>query len=279
MKIPLALIGITALAVIAFAWYLLPRPEQIADALEQSGRLDDALAYYNQALRANPADDTTLLRVGAIHTNRGQPEAAIDVYRRLVELSPNDAGYHRGLAQLYDWSMRLEETAEQQARVAVLDPGDVSVRYSLVNYYILEKKDYTSAIRYAEEIVAARPHDGQALTDLAQLYSQTRQLDRALATYQRALAEDPSDPVIGRSLAKTNDWLRQTEALIQGYRVSLAETPNDPQLLRQLAELLRGLGRVGEADEIQQRLGASTPAPSEPAADQPAAALDTGSGE
>ena len=154
--------------------------------------------------------------------------------------------------------MRLEETAEQQARVAVLDPGDVSVRYSLVNYYILEKKDYTSAIRYAEEIVAARPHDGQALTDLAQLYSQTRQLDRALATYQRALAEDPSDPVIGRSLAKTNDWLRQTEALIQDYRVRLAETPNDPQLLRQLAELLRGLGRVGEADEIQQRLGAST---------------------
>ncbi len=277
MKIPLLFIGVAALAVLAFALYLLPRPEQIGDALEQSGRLDDALNYYSQALRANPADDTTLVRVGAIHTNRGEPEAAIDVYRRLVELSPNDAGYHRSLAQLYEWSMRVDEAAEQQARVAALDPGDVAVRYSLVNYYILEKKDYATAIRYAEEIVAARPHDGQALMDLAQLYSQTRQLDRALATYQRALAEDPTDPVIGRSLARTNEWIRQTEALVQDYRVRLAETPDDAQLARQLAELLRGLGRGDEADDLQQRLGGSTPVPGAPA-EQPAAA-PAGTGE
>ncbi len=277
MKIPLLFIGVAALAVLAFALYLLPRPEQIGDALEQSGRLDDALNYYSQALRANPADDTTLVRVGAIHTNRGEPEAAIDVYRRLVELSPNDAGYHRSLAQLYEWSMRVDEAAEQQARVAALDPGDVAVRYSLVNYYILEKKDYATAIRYAEEIVAARPHDGQALMDLAQLYSQTRQLDRALATYQRALAEDPTDPVIGRSLARTNEWIRQTEALVQDYRVRLAETPDDAQLARQLAELLRGLGRGDEADDLQRRLGGSTPVPGAPA-EQPAAA-PAGTGE
>jgi predicted Zn-dependent protease len=134
------------------------------------------------------------------------------------------------------------------------------------------------AIRYAEEIVAARPHDGQALMDLAQLYRQTRQLDRALATYQRALAEDPSDPVIGRSLARANEWIRQTEALVQDYRVRLAETPDDPQLIGQLAELLRGLGRVDEADQIQQRLGASTPPPAAPV-DQPAAAPAAGTGE
>jgi tetratricopeptide (TPR) repeat protein len=262
MKIPLLLIGVAALTVLAFALYLVPRPEQIGDALEQSGRLEDALAYYSQALRANPADDTTLVRVGAIHTSRGQPEAAIDAYRRLVELSPNDAGYHRGLAQLYEWSLRLDEAAEQRVRVAELDPGDVAVRHSLVNYYILEKKDYATAISYAEEIVAARPHDGQALTDLADLYGQTRQLDRALATYQRAQAEDPTDPVIGRSVARASGWVRQTEALIQAYRVRLAEAPADAQLRSQLAELLRGVGRSAEANEIQQGPRASAPGPS-----------------
>jgi tetratricopeptide (TPR) repeat protein len=265
MRIPLLAIAAAALAVLAFALYLVPRPEQIGDALEQSGRLEDALAYYQQALRANPADDTSLLRVGAIHTNRGQPEAAIEVYRRLTELHPNDAGYHRGLAQLYEWSLRIDEAAAEQVRVAELDPGDVAVRSSLVHYYILEKKDYATAIRYAEEIVAARPHDGQALMDLAELYSQTRQLDRALATFQRAQAEDPTDPVIGRSVARANGWLRQTEALIQDYRVKLAETPDDAQLRSQLAELLRGVGRSAEADEVQPGPRASAPGPSAPA--------------
>src|SRR4051794_11034610 len=103
MRISLGLVALLAVVVLGLARYLVPKNTELGQALERSGRLDEALGYYMDALRTNPADEPTWVRVASVYQMRGDPFKAIDVYRHLTELDSTDLGYRRQLALLYDW--------------------------------------------------------------------------------------------------------------------------------------------------------------------------------
>src|SRR5262245_41966597 len=170
MRVPLPLVVVIAVAVLAISITLFPRPEQIGEALEKGGRLDEALTYYQKALEANPSDEPTWVRVASTYLLRGQPAEEICVCQRLGERDHNDVGYRRELAQFQDWSLQIDDAIVKKEKVAELEPRDVAVRQEIANYYVLNKKDYPTAIRYAQGIVATRPDDAEALQDLARLY-------------------------------------------------------------------------------------------------------------
>lgn len=261
MKIPVPLILWLAVGVIAISLYLRPGPAEVGFALEGSGRLDDALAYYKTALEANPADEPTWARLANAYLRRGESEAAIEAYRRLTMLDATDVGYRRLLAQLYEWSLQINQSMAQRAVVAELDPKDVGVRAELADYYVLDRKDYAEAIRLMEEIVAARPHDVDVMLQLADLYTQTKQLSKAIATYQRAQTEEEGDPTIARGLTRVMSWNASAEAAIAARRAELADRPNDPAALTRLRDVLLSAGRAPEADDIERQLRAAAPQP------------------
>jgi tetratricopeptide (TPR) repeat protein len=254
MRISFPFILLAAICVTAVSVFLFPKPEQMGKALEQAGRLEEAVAYYKAALEAHPSDELPLVRLASLYMLRGEPDEAIATYQRLVELDPGDIGYRRQLAQLYDWSLRIDEAMVQNARIAELDRKEVLVRQELASYYVLERKDYAAATRLVEEIVGARPGDGEALFELAQLYSQTGRIADAVTTYQRAVEEDPSNPLIARGLARANAWARQFEDAVARHRAVLASDPNDVTALRSLRDLLRNVGQHAEAEQLDQRL-------------------------
>lgn len=256
MRLAWPLVLAALLSAVLLSFYLFPRPELLGQALEQGGRLDEALGYYQQALALNPADDVTWLRVAGIHQLRGLPEPAIEIYQRLVTLDPYDVGYRRTLALLLEWSLRIDEAAVQKEQLAALDPQDIVVRRELISYYLLERKDYGAAIERAEEIVAARPHDVEALLDLAQLYGLAGRLRDAAAVAERARAVDPSNPLVHRALAQANRWEREVREAIARYREQLTRNPSDTVVLSNLAALLRRTGAVAEAEALEQQLAA-----------------------
>jgi tetratricopeptide (TPR) repeat protein len=262
MRVPLPLIFAIAVVVAVISLTLFPRPEQIGEALEKGGRLDEALTYYQKALDANPFDEPTWVRVASTYQLRGQPDESIAVYKRLTEMDPNDVGYRRALAQFQEWSLLIDDSIVQKAKVAELEPRDVAVRQELANYYVLNKKDYPTAIRYAQGIVATRPDDAEALQDLARLYSINKQIPEAIATYQRALEADPGNPSISRNLARVQAWQRQGELReeIVRLRRAVQAAPDDRSQLNRLLEILRQAGQTVEAERLEKEI-APPPAP------------------
>lgn len=263
MRIPLLLIVIIGVAVLVLSLALFPKPEQMGQALEKGGRLDEALAYYQSALDANPLDEPTWVRVASTYQLRGQPEDAIAVYQRLTQLDPNDVGYRRALALFDEWSLLMDDSAAQKARVAELEPKDIAVRQELAQYYVLEHKDYATAAKFVEQIVASRPQDAEMLVDLARLYIATGRIQDAIGAYQRALEADEGNPNISRALARATAWNRQRELQpeILELRRAFEENPNDRTRAANLIEILRRASQTVEAEEIEQRLGL-TPSPS-----------------
>jgi tetratricopeptide (TPR) repeat protein len=80
-------------------------------ALERQGDYEAALTSYRLAHRDNPADARILLNMAIAYTKTAQPEEAIRLYRRALEIDNTLGGAHYGLAFL------LLKRGEQDAAV------------------------------------------------------------------------------------------------------------------------------------------------------------------
>lgn len=74
----------------------------LAEALELESRGDfaNALTSYRLALRERPDDLRVLQNIAIAFSKTSQPEEAIRTYRRALQLAPDLAGAHYGLAFL-----------------------------------------------------------------------------------------------------------------------------------------------------------------------------------
>jgi Flp pilus assembly protein TadD len=63
-------------------------------------KFHDALTSFRLALRENPNDTDVLQQIAVTYTHIGMTDEAIRTYRRVLELHPNAAGAHYGLAFL-----------------------------------------------------------------------------------------------------------------------------------------------------------------------------------
>ncbi len=253
MNIPVRLVTLFAICIVIASIVLIPRPSQVGQALELSGRLDDAVAYYRKALEEDPNDEVTRVRLGSVYQLRGEPDHARETYQYLIALNPDDIGYHRLLAELEEWSLRLDESMAQKGKIAALDRRDIAVRADLADYEVLEHKDYNAAIRYTEESVAARPHETQLMVQLAQLYAQAKRIPESIAMYERAIEDDPNDPAAQRGLAQVKSWDEQDRTAIAQAQAALAQNPGDRAAAQRLRDLLASAGRDAEARELDQR--------------------------
>lgn len=105
----------------------------LAEALDLESRGDyaNALTSYRLALRERPDDLRVLQNIAIAFSKTGQPEEAIRTYRRALEIDPDLAGAHYGLAFLL---LKRGDTAhaamhlEHFLRTSPNDTGSVDFR-------------------------------------------------------------------------------------------------------------------------------------------------------
>ncbi len=95
------------------------------------GRLDDAIAYIDAALAANPDFPEALCSGGYILQTNGLHDGALAFYSRAIELDPDyfDALFNRGCLQFA--LNRLDLAVADFSRVAELQPNDAGARSNL----------------------------------------------------------------------------------------------------------------------------------------------------
>jgi tetratricopeptide (TPR) repeat protein len=152
--------------VIRLAPDYLPIHLRMGEIYERAGRPDEALTKYQLLI------DTYIAR--------GEPRRAIDVYYRLIELSPDTINARSKLADLLRGDGRSAEAAAQLAVVAA-----ASFRMGQTNKAL---EEYRRALQWAPESAAIHAQYGQALLKL-------ERYEAALGEFRHALELAPDDPV------------------------------------------------------------------------------------
>jgi tetratricopeptide (TPR) repeat protein len=196
----------------------------LAEALLQKGRVDEAIDYFQKALQINPGNALAHYNLGIAFQQKGRVDEAITQYEEALHIKPDYAEAHYNLAILLRQEGRVDEAIAHYQKALQINPG------------------------------SARAHN-----NLGKALLQKGRVDEAIAHFQKALEINPVEPAVQNNLA----WLLATcpqASLRNGNEaVELARQANEltggknPVILNTLAAAFAEAGRFSEAVETAQR--------------------------
>lgn len=103
----------------------------LGNALTNLGRMDEAIAAYQEALKINPNDIPTLTNLGVAYYQQGRLREAQDTFRKVLSLNPDDAETHYLLAAALIQAGDLATAEQELNRALELKPDLPEARFGM----------------------------------------------------------------------------------------------------------------------------------------------------
>jgi len=164
-----------------------------AYALQQAGRLDQAMELYRDILHEDPHNPYVLNNLALLHQQRGEIKQAIPLYERAYEADPKFTQPINNLAVIL---FRLGE--------------------------------YDQSQRWLERSLRVRPDSSEVLLNLALIYKKKGRKEEARQLLKKAMASDPSLPELYYNLARLEEESGNTVEALKNYQLFI-RSRNDAQ--------------------------------------------------
>jgi tetratricopeptide (TPR) repeat protein len=265
--------------------YLLKTAQLLAEAADH----DKSIARYEHYLAKNPEDSDAQLRLGLIHDERQNFEAAIPPFTRAHELDPNNItivfhlatacvahrDYELALTHFRSLALLSEDPhhAEQYASIAfslnetsaynealarVLELKPTAGNAIILAASLRESGDTSQAIAVLSEALRTEPDHLALRTNLADLQLRAKRPDLALRVLQPISASKHSDivPIVVDALSSlsVSSHAGQTASYLRTYGPALEQAANLPSNnLIDLANLERSYGSQSRSSKLLRR--------------------------
>ncbi|HRX83709.1 MAG TPA: tetratricopeptide repeat protein [Phycisphaerae bacterium] len=250
-----------------FAWAFV----SLAELLVKEERWDEAVEWYERALRRDPDNGQTLTGLGQALQHVGRTDDAIAVLEASVQVEPVLARSCYVLANALVDQNKLDEAVKRYRQALEIDPGYDVARMALARAsWQLGNNDeaqrlYEEAIKRSPEDPApqrelgnlllsmnkpeaALPHlhawaelapdNATACVNIADVLRVQGKNDEAIASYRQALKIDPENvyayDALGQLLLETGDWQAADGVLRRGLELA----PDHANLANNLGWLL-----------------------------------------
>jgi tetratricopeptide (TPR) repeat protein len=122
---------------------------------------DEAERHARRALELSPANTWGLLTLALIHEDRGENEAALACYTRLIAGDPGSVRAYAQRGGLYGRLGRLAEAAADFGRATQLDPRDASVWWAHAESLAAQEK-FAEAVPSYAHVLELQPDNAEA---------------------------------------------------------------------------------------------------------------------
>jgi tetratricopeptide (TPR) repeat protein len=173
----------------------------LAELYKDRGRLDESLIWYNKALAVDGKNKEAMLGLGRLYQQLGQPQEAINTFKRVLKMFPDDESAYLTIENAYSRAIEQypQEKSYQEQREEVLSQyEDLSKRkkYSATDYFNLgflyeQVGGYEEAIRFYKKSLQLSPTYEKSLYALANRYQEMGDFKTALALYQHLVHFHP----------------------------------------------------------------------------------------
>ena len=209
------------------------------------GETDEAIAQYRKALEIKP-DADAYINLGMLLAGRRQFDEAIAHYRKALEIRPDDADAHNDLGLALAGRGAVDEAIAQYRKALEIEPADVHAHINLGNVFA-DRGQLDEAIAQYREALEIEPDDAHAHYDLGRVFAGRGQLEEAIDQYRKTLEIRPDDPDAHNSLGLALAGCGQFEEAVAQYRKAVEIKPADPHAYINLGNLFAGRGQTAEA--------------------------------
>ncbi|HUI06154.1 MAG TPA: tetratricopeptide repeat protein [Verrucomicrobiae bacterium] len=218
-------------------------------ALQQAGRLQEAIDQCQQALRIMPDMSEAHYTLGVALTELGRPQDAIEHYEQALRIKPDYAEAHNNLGIALAKLGRVPEAIEHYEQALRIRPNDPVVLCNL-GVALTGAGRTQEAITHLEQALRIRPDDADAHYNIAAALLQEGKPQGAIEHYEQALRIRPGFVEAHYNLAVTLIRLGRVQEAIGHYEQVVRVNPNFAEAHNNLGIALAQVGRTQEA--IQQ---------------------------
>ncbi len=237
----------------------------LANVLEEEGRLDDAIAHHRRAVAlrgevmVRPEDRASgHYNLGRVLQVKGDTEAAIAQYELAVGEAPHPRAHHN-LGTVLHGLGRTTEAIAHLRRAVVIDPGAAD-SHSNLGFALLQEGDVAGAIAPLRRALELDPALPRVQFNLAGALRTLGDPEGALPHYRAAARLSTNDAAMQAFVGYSLDDLGRPEEAIAPLRRALAIDPAHAGASERLGGVLVRSGRIEEGVDQLRRTIAQWPA-------------------
>ncbi|HXS76774.1 MAG TPA: protein kinase [Terracidiphilus sp.] len=176
----------------------------LAMYFDRQGKYEESIAEFKKALELVPDNAQVLFNLGATYIDSGNPKyfaEAESALKRSIAFNPSFPAY-ANLGALYDREGKYELASEVTRKALAMNSENYIVWGNLRNEYEWLKQPEKAAearrreIPLLEQAIQQHPRDAEAYAQLANLWAEEHDREKAQANLRTALALAPGDPQV-----------------------------------------------------------------------------------
>jgi tetratricopeptide (TPR) repeat protein len=167
-----------------------PAYNNMGTALHAKGRVQDAVAAYERALDAMPDYPDAHYNLANALLEQHRSGEAVDHLRSASRLLPSSAGVHNNLGKALAENGRFDEAAAELRQAVALEPGSAKAHRNLGNV-LASRGDVHEALTHLQRAFEIDPADAEAGYDLGTLLLQHERIDDAVLVFRAVVRQRP----------------------------------------------------------------------------------------
>ncbi|KAJ3022930.1 transcription factor TFIIIC subunit tfc4 [Thoreauomyces humboldtii] len=197
-----------------------------------------AIAIFHEVIQSAPNSEQAWATLAMVHDELGNGVKAMGAYMMAAHLAPKGTDLWSRLGPMSRKFGHTEQALYCFTCAIKTDPANLDALCDRAAIY-LERKEFAKAINDLKAILGIMPHHMQTVRELAKIYSELKDVDKATALFEGALRADAMDPI---SQARYDDEYPsdEDEEIVTDLALgvaSIAKTRVNFEDLNMLAEL------------------------------------------
>ena len=225
----------------------------VAAGLTEKGKFTAAVEAWKKAMDLDPEDAKAHYNLGLTLDRQGELDRAIAEYRKSVEINPLNASAYTNLGVALTRTGKLDEAVDALTKSVAIRPANATAQSNLAAA-LIEKGQTDEAVQHIREALEANPEFADAHNMLGIVLARAGKLDEAISHLEAAVANTPDSLEyhfnLGRVLAARGRFADATPQFEQAVTLSNGQ---EPQSLEMLAAMYSEAGRFREAAEVARR--------------------------
>jgi len=172
--------------------------------------------------------------------------AQIEYLKKAIAMNSKDISVRKMLAALFSQSGMMNKAITQYQEILALKPDDAGAMTELINCYI-KVKEYDQALKLGLRQIKLYPSESSSYVNMAIAYSYAGDWGKAVENYKAALKIHPDDHAVRYRLAEAYEKTKNFNHAMEQYRHILTKTSGDERAMAALAGASLKAGKYDES--------------------------------
>ena len=216
------------------------------------GKIENAISLYRKAIEIIPDDPNAYYNLANTYYDIGETEQAIELYRKTIKIDSHYVNAYNNLGLIYNNIGKTNEAIDLFRRAIQINPRQAKTYYNLgLTYENIGSSE--EAIELYEKAIEIDLHFSEAYYNLGNLYNKIAMPMEAVTLYKKAIELLPTDPHLYFNLGNTYNTVGQVENATNSYKKAIEIDPHFSEAYYNLGNLYNKIAMPRKAIILYKR--------------------------